>query len=191
MRHQLRLATLAVLAGLAASGVAACQSGDTTTSLPPGPTQATPTGSAPAAPAKPGRSTCDATDLRFAMIDEGSEKFQQSGKITIRNDGTKPCTLTGYLGIRFMRGDRRLPIDQLQQGAPPAPVTLRPGDTASTRLVWNRYEGTGTSCKPLPTDLALTLPGQKKPTTTVPWLAGIAASVCGTTVTNDPIIAGS
>ena len=63
-----------------------------------------------------------------------------------------------------------LPTTVVPDGDPEPAVTLRPQAAAESLLIWNKYEGTGQQCPPLPATLDVSLSGDQHFTTNVTWL---------------------
>ena len=122
---------------------------------------------------------CRTADMAVRLGRPSSAKFEEGTVIELANTG-QPCTVSGYLGLRLL-DDHGAPmptrVDKLQDGTSVRPVMVAGGGRAYATLVWQKYEGQGTTCPPYPAILAVSLPGQAA-TVTAPWFTGISASAC-------------
>jgi hypothetical protein len=108
-----------------------------------------------------------------------SAKFQEGTVIELANTG-EACTVAGYLGLRLFDGSgapMHTTVQQLHDNTTATPVTLDKGGRAYATLVWNKYEGQGTVCRPYPASIAVSLPGDTA-TATAPWISGDEGSAC-------------
>jgi hypothetical protein len=112
--------------------------GCTTQPAPPPPR---PTTSTPTEPDCPG----SGVTLRVG-VSEAAMGLRVLG-VTMTNCGTRAHTVTGYPAVRVLDADRRELDVQVGEGssdiavvpafdAPPAPVTLEPGETATSGVMW-------------------------------------------------------
>jgi hypothetical protein len=127
----------------------------------------------------PGSDACRTPDMVVRLDRPESAKFQEATVIELANTGDA-CTVSGYLGLRLL-DERGAPmpttVRKLNDNATAAPVTLARGARAYATLVWNKYEGQGTVCRPYPASIAVSLPGEKA-TVTAPWISGDSGSAC-------------
>jgi hypothetical protein len=165
-------------------------------SVPPAPTTAgtpsTPpsaTGASSIPTAQQAGKPCLTSSLTFTLAGSSSAKFQQSATLQFLNKATVICTLSGYPQLTFSHNGAAMPVTLKHNTTPPVTtVQLQPGRTADAHLIWNKDDSQGNACKPLATTVAVTPPGQHT-ATTIPWLADpVEASICGGTLTTDPIV---
>jgi Protein of unknown function (DUF4232) len=122
---------------------------------------------------------CRTQDMAVRLGQPSSAKFQEGTTIELANTG-EPCSVAGYLGLRLLDGSgTAMPttVQQLYDNTTAAPVTLGSGGRAYATLVWNKYEGQGTLCRPYPASIAVSLPGDTA-TATAPWISGDEGSAC-------------
>ncbi|MDT5023593.1 MAG: hypothetical protein QOE61_19 [Micromonosporaceae bacterium] len=94
-------------------------------------------------------------------------------------DSAAPAT-SGYVGLRLLDASGALmptTVQQLHDNTTAAPVKLARGVRAYATLVWNKYEGQGTLCRPYPASIAVSLPGETA-TVIAPWVSGDEGSAC-------------
>jgi hypothetical protein len=181
----------AVKVGVLAAGVlfaaVACagRAGSTPTinagsaSTPPPPSTSATSGIASGAASGSRGGACRTEDLAVRLGQPSSAKFQEGTTIELANTGVA-CTVAGYLGLRLLDSSGApMPttVQQLPDNATAAPVTLAQGGRAYATLVWNKYEGQGTLCRPYPASIAVSLPGDTAAVTT-PWISGDEGSAC-------------
>jgi Protein of unknown function (DUF4232) len=122
---------------------------------------------------------CRTQDMVVRLGLPDSAKFQEGTVIELANTG-EACAVSGYLGLRLL-DERGAPmpttVQRLRDNTTAAPVTLARGGRAYATLVWNKYQGQGTSCQPYPVSIAVSLPGQTS-TVTAPWISGDDGSAC-------------
>jgi hypothetical protein len=118
-----------------------------------------------------------------AQIGSAAPAHGERGVVVVFPPVGYGCTLSGRPGLAFRHDGQLMDITVVDDpGVPPAVVTLAPGQAAQARLIWNMYEGQGSTCTPRPTTVTVTPPGQSA-TRTVAWLIDpIEGSVCGGTV---------
>jgi hypothetical protein len=129
---------------------------------------------------------CAVADLLITIEGQNSAKFQEAAYIVMANTSAVPCTLTGYPNLEFHTPTGPMPTTVTHGEGIVATVTLRPGQVASTMIVWDKYEGDGSTCPPFPTEISITLPNQSE-AKTIPWIQGTAGSVCGGKIAASPI----
>ena len=126
-----------------------------------------------------GGGACRTEAVAVRLGQPSSAKFQEGTVIELANTG-EACTVAGYLGLRLLDGSGApMPttVQQLHDDAAAAPVTLARGGRAYATLVWNKYEGQGTLCRPYPASIAVSLAGDTA-TVTAPWISGDEGSAC-------------
>jgi hypothetical protein len=199
-------ATIFALAGCtAAPGVAVAPAGTTAAPAsqplsPPTPSPSAPPLASPSAPplAPPsvhppnaGPRPCATANLSMSIPGSSSAMFEEGGVLVLTNKGATSCTLSGYPDIQFVGASGDLPTTETRQAGTVATVTLRPGASATALLVWNKYEGQGTTCPPFPVAVKVTPPGQGT-AARIPWITeDLARSVCGGKITVFPIAASN
>ncbi len=126
-----------------------------------------------------GGGACRSKDMAVRLGQPSSAKFQEGTVIELANTGDA-CVVSGHLGLTLL-DDRgaAMPttVQPLADGNPAGPVTVARGGRAYATLVWNKYEGQGTLCRPYPASLAVSLPGDAT-TVTAPWISGDDGSAC-------------
>ena len=153
----------------------------------PAPASATRSPSTGASPTSPGTAdggpvagACRTQDMVVRLGQPDSAKFQEGTVIELANTG-EACVVSGYLlGLRLLDQKGRPDAHHCPEAArhtTAAPVTLARGGRAYATLVWNKYQGQGTSCQPYPASIAVSLPGQTS-TVTAPWISGDDGSAC-------------
>ncbi len=157
-------------------------SGTSSTAIPVNSPSAQPSSSRPG--------PCIADQLTMGVKNPNSAKFQEGGTLVMTNSGAQPCTLAGYLTLQLLGPAGALPTTVTRKPGVVATITLRPGQLASSLLVWNKYEGQGSTCPPFPTSIAVTPPDQVA-AKTIPWIPGDSGSVCGGKIEVYPLIAGT
>jgi hypothetical protein len=133
---------------------------------------------------------CGVADLLITIEGQNSAKFQEAAHIVMANTSAVPCTLAGYPSLEFHTPSGPMPTTVTHGEGTVATVTLRPGQVASTMIVWDKYEGDGNSCPPFPTEISIALPNQAE-AKTIPWIQGTAGSVCGGKIAASPIEDGA
>jgi Protein of unknown function (DUF4232) len=122
---------------------------------------------------------CRTQDMAVRLGMPSSAKFQEGTVIELANTG-EACMVSGYVGVQLLdESGAPMPttVQQLHDGTTAAPVTLARGAKAYATLVWNKYEGQGTLCRPYPASIAVSLPGETA-TVTAPWISGDEGSAC-------------
>jgi Protein of unknown function (DUF4232) len=168
----------ALLTSACGKGQAAAANQSPVTATSPAPSvSASVTASAPASTTP---TTCTADELTISIGQPSSAKFQESALLQFRNAGSHPCTLSGRPGLTFAHNGQPMNITIIDDPSVPSTlITLAPGKTAEARLIWNKYEGQGSTCTPRPTTITLTPPGQTT-THTIAWINDpIEGSICG------------
>ncbi|GAA5184433.1 hypothetical protein GCM10023322_25880 [Rugosimonospora acidiphila] len=135
-----------------------------------------------------GARPCALEQLTIRLDAGTSAKFEESAPLILTNTSARPCTLAGLPGLRLGGPAGAMPTSVLPQPGATATVLLNPGDKASYRLVWNKYENQGDVCPPFPSSIIVTPPGAQPQT--LPWIAGVDGSVCGGTIKVYPITEG-
>jgi Domain of unknown function (DUF4232) len=126
-----------------------------------------------------GAGACRIQDMVVRLGQPTSAKFQEGTVIELANSG-EACAVSGYLGLRLLdeRGaSMPTTVQKLRDSTTAAPVTLVRGGRVYATLVWNKYQGQGTLCRPYPASIAVSLPGQTS-TVTAPWISGDGGSAC-------------
>jgi hypothetical protein len=143
------------------------------TSTPPA---ATSTPGATSTPA-PAARRCTTATLSGAVRPLDSAAGQRYAEIVLTNRGAGSCVINGYGGVGLLAaGGRALPSRQDRDTTVPgAPVTLRPGATAVSRLHWGAVTSTGDSqrgqCQPTPTTLTV-IPPDERAALRIAWALG-------------------
>jgi hypothetical protein len=97
--------------------------------------------------------------------------------VVLTNRSTSTCRVFGYGGVQLLDAARHpLPSQQLRNPlAPPRPVLLKPGASASSRLHWGVVpagtESQTGPCEAAPAQLLITPPDETQPIA-VPWPYG-------------------
>jgi hypothetical protein len=207
MRRNLARYTVVAMAALALAGCTAGKSAATAAAPSPGASGATagiaangaPVSASPAAGGSVRSSApstnaspplpCTTAQLAMSVPESTSAKFQEAGNLVLTNRGTAPCTLSGYPTLQLGGPSGPLPTTVSAQAGPITTVNVPPGQSASSMLIWNKYEDQGNTCPPYPTSVTVTPPGQDAGKT-IPWVPDIAGSVCGGLIRVSPIVAG-
>lgn len=179
----------AVAAGAVVAAAAGCSSGSSSTSVPPAspassaaassaPASASAPASTPAAalsphavtgttttPAGGGAAGCATKDLRVTVVNAEGAAGSVYQNIDFTNTGSTSCTLYGYPGVSLGSGT---PFTQIgaaatrSTAAPPAVVTLAPGQTGNALLrVTQAQNYPSATCAPKTTTyLQIYPPGQ-------------------------------
>jgi hypothetical protein len=154
---------------------------------------------APSVPSMPANSAtgqggtgpCGADELGIALGTPDSAKFEEDVLLVFTNTGSRTCSLSGFVRLQLRGPSGAMPTTALPQPGATAVIVLRPGQQASARLLWNKYEGQGSVCRPVPTSIAVTPPGTQA-AETIPWVPGDDGSVCGGgTIRLYPVVAGA
>jgi hypothetical protein len=120
-----------------------------------------------------------------------SAKFEEDVLLVFTNTGGRPCSLSGFVKLQLRGPSAAMPTTVTPQPGSSAVVILNHGQQASTRLLWNKYEGQGSTCPPFPVSIAVTPPGGQA-ARTIPWLPGDDGSVCGGgAIRVYPVVAGT
>ena len=78
--------------------------------------------------------------------------------VEFSNIGTATCTVAGYPTVKLTENGTQVGLKARTSSATPAPVTLKPGQTAHVTLT---ISDAGASCRPLPTNgLSVQPPGK-------------------------------
>jgi hypothetical protein len=126
-----------------------------------------------------GAGACRTQDMVVRLGYPTSAKFQEGTVIELANTG-EACAVSGYVGLRLLDASGALmptTVQQLHDNTTAAPVKLARGVRAYATLVWNKYEGQGTLCRPYPASIAVSLPGETA-TVIAPWVSGDEGSAC-------------
>ena len=94
-------------------------------------------------------SVCDASRLRGTAAPSQGAAGHTVATLTLTHTGSAPCTLDGYPGVSFVdAGGAMVGAPASRQGGGTAPVTLRPGASASTTVSITRPGVIGQVCNP-------------------------------------------
>jgi hypothetical protein len=142
--------------------------------------RATPSDAAPLAPPTPSAATlpCPASGVRMRTGQVDAAMGLRAMGLELVNCGAKPIVLNGYPAIRVLDAEQRPSPTDVIKGrsaitaldsvdAPPRPVTVKPGGSAWTTLVW-RNTVTDSSVVATNGDFLLVEPGDGKPAQVVP-----------------------
>lgn len=153
----------------------------TNTSGAGGSTTNGPTGSSTGASTTAGGGTgtdrCHTSELTGRLVTGGAGAGQRYATLTLRNSGSRTCTIHGYGGLGLVDGSgRTLPTKQVRDASPaPTTVRLTPGGTASSDLHWGAIPGPGDNqtgdCQPTPAAVHV-IPPDETDFLSVPWNLG-------------------
>jgi hypothetical protein len=135
----------------------------------------------------PTNPACTTADLTITVGQFSSAKFAEGATIVLVNHGAAACTLSGYPALRFDHNGQLVAVSATHPSGAPGSVTLAPGGFATVHLVWNKYEGQGSVCDPVPTAVTVTPPGQLIGQT-LTWAAAPGGSICGGTIQVAPVV---
>ncbi|WP_030462019.1 DUF4232 domain-containing protein [Kitasatospora sp. NRRL B-11411] len=211
MRTATRLTATAAVALLAGLGLTACNDDAATTATAPtsaaapasgtaaapaGGTAASPAGSTggtgtAASPKAGGSTKCTAQDVKLTVTGpagRASEQQPARAEVRAQNTSGKPCTLTGFPGVRLTDNEGKAgPLDAVRQGgANAATVTLQPGKSAAAPLIYSDVNLQGSAsgrlvCAVQGSKLAVILPDTTQQSQ-VPVTGGVdngTLNVCG------------
>jgi Protein of unknown function (DUF4232) len=120
---------------------------------------------------------CTTATLSGAIRPLDSAAGNRYAEIVLTNRGEGTCVINGYGGVGLLgAGGRALPSRQDRDtSVPGAPVTLRPGATAMSRLHWGAVNSVGDSqtgqCQPTPTTLTV-IPPDERTALRIAWTLG-------------------
>jgi hypothetical protein len=126
----------------------------------------------------------------MAVTGANSAKFEEAAVLELTNKSGNACTLTGYPDVQFVGPSGDMPTKATHGAGKVVTVTVAPAQKASVGLLWNKYEGQGSTCPPFPTSIRVSLPGEADGTV-IPWVPDISGSVCGGKIAVGPFAAGT
>ena len=126
-----------------------------------------------------GPDRCHTGELTATLTGGDSGAGQRGATVTLTNSGGRTCDVQGFGGVGLLdAAGGALPTDQVRQEPPaPALVTVAPGRTVTSQLLWTVVPGDGDPAAGCPTPASLAvIPPDERDRLTVTWTLG---PVCG------------